>query len=231
MAQILMVVTAADALPLADGTQHPTGFWAEELVVSHRDLVAAGHHIDIVTPAGAAAPVDQGSLAPEAVGTELSADLTAYLETISEQLQHPGRLEDVDPQAYDAVLMPGGHGPMADLYRNEALGTILTDADARGAVIAPFCHGPAGLLSAKTPAGGFLFAGRELTAFTDAEERAGGLAEKMSWLLETSLREQGATFVDGPAWGSHVVVDRNLVTGQNPASSAAVAEAVADLLR
>lgn len=224
MSNILMVVTAADTLTLADGTAHPTGFWAEELVVAHRDLTRAGHTITIATPGGRVPPVDPGSLSPDVVGDQAKVDdLRAYLDAIAADLAAPVALDTVRAADYDAIVLPGGHGPMTDLAFDAALGAILTEADAAGTLIAPFCHGPAGLLSAVDATGAFAFAGRRLTVFTDEEERIGGTGANTPWFVASTLRERGALVQDGAAWSSHVVRDRNLITGQNPQSSEAVA--------
>ncbi|MFC4904983.1 type 1 glutamine amidotransferase domain-containing protein [Kocuria oceani] len=230
MARVLMIVSAADALTMRDGTVHPTGFWAEELVVSHRVLREAGHTVEIATPGGRRPTVDQVSLAPEMAGGQEQADgFRAYLEQIDAELSAPLVLSEVDPADYAAFVLPGGHGPMADLVQDPSLGRILSAADRAGRLIAPFCHGPAGLLSAQDD-GAFLFAGRRLTAFTNEEELGGGTGENTPWFLETVLREKGAVVETGPAWSSHVIRDANLVTGQNPQSSRAVAEVVLEAL-
>lgn len=227
MANILMVVSGADSLTMRDGTQHPTGYWAEELVVSHQTLRDAGHTVHIATPGGAKPTVDEVSLAPESAGGQDRADsFRNYLASIDAELSAPLVLADVDPSAYDAVVMPGGHGPMADLYQDADLGRILAAADKAGKVIAPFCHGPAGLLSAVDDDGKFTFAGRRLTVFTNEEELNGGTGPNTPWFVEDVLKEKGAIVENGAAWGSNVVRDRNLVTGQNPQSSEDVAKEV-----
>jgi putative intracellular protease/amidase len=224
MARILMVVTAADSLTLADGSVHPTGFWAEELVVAHRELTRAGHAITLTTPRGVRPTVDPGSLSTAIVGDQAQVDeFAAYLASIDDALAHPLPLSDVVHTDYDAIVLPGGHGPMADLATDLALGTLLTAANAAHTLIAPFCHGPAGLLSATDVNGVFTFAGRRLTVFTDDEERTGGLGENTPWFVASTLAERGAIVEDGAPWSSHVVRDGNLITGQNPQSSHAVA--------
>jgi len=225
-----MIVSAADSLTMRDGTEHPTGFWAEELVVAHRLLREAGHDVDIATPGGVRPTVDRASFAPEMTGGQERADeFRAYLERIDAELSAPLALADVDPADYDAVVLPGGHGPMADLYRDRSLGRILAASDRVGRIIAPFCHGPAGLLSAQDD-GAFLFAGRRLTVFTNEEELGGGTGENTPWFVETVLREKGAVVETGPAWSPHVIRDGNLITGQNPQSSEAVTQVVLEAL-
>ena len=221
MSNILMIVTGADLLTMKDGSEHPTGFWAEELVTAHRDLVAAGHSVTIATPGGVAPTVDGGSLDPAVVGSHEAVDeLSAHLTSIA----------DIDAGDYAAVVLPGGHGPMADLAFDAATGRVLMAANAAGIIIAPFCHGPAALLSAKLADGSNAFAGRRLTVFTDEEERTGGTGENTPWWVESELRDRGAVIDSAAPWSDHVVVDGNLITGQNPQSSASVARRVLEAL-
>ena len=146
--------------------------------------------------------------------------------------QHPvalSSLTDADLADFDAVFTPGGHGPMVDLAGHPDAGRLLAALHRRHAPIAALCHGPAVLLSAPERADGlWLFDGYRMTSFTDEEEdqtEAGLLG--MAWLLDVALKNAGAVFDDGPsAWVSHVVVDRNLITGQNPGSTEATADAV-----
>ncbi|WP_410652961.1 type 1 glutamine amidotransferase domain-containing protein [Amycolatopsis sp. cmx-4-54] len=230
MARILMIVSAADHVRLTDGTDHPTGFWAEEVAESHRVLAAAGHRVEIATPAGRRPTVDPVSLDERGgVDPAEGAKFAKYLKGLD--LSAPLKLSDVSPDPYDAVYLPGGHGPMTDLVDDADLGALLNDADARGKTIAALCHGLAALLSARGEDGSFTFAGRTMTSFSDEEERQGGLGDKSLFFVETRLREQGAIVTPAAAWSSDVVVDGNLVTGQNPQSSVATAERVVELLK
>ncbi|RKO22024.1 type 1 glutamine amidotransferase domain-containing protein [Pseudarthrobacter phenanthrenivorans] len=227
MANILMVVSAADSLTMKDGSEHPTGFWAEELVVAHQTLLDAGHTVHLAAPGGRKPTVDQVSLAAESAGGEDRAKgFRDYLASIDTELSHPLVLADVDIASYDAVVLPGGHGPMADLYKDADLGRLLVAANKDGKIIAPFCHGPAGLLAATDDDGGFAFAGRRLTVFSNEEELGGGTGENTPWLVEDALKDKGAVVENAAAWTSHVVRDGNLITGQNPQSSEDVAKEV-----
>lgn len=227
MANILMVVSAADSLTMRDGSEHPTGYWAEELVVSHQTLLGAGHTVHISTPGGKKPTVDEVSLAAESAGGQDRADsFRRYIESLDAELSAPLVLADVDASAYDALVMPGGHGPMTDLYQDADLGRLLIAVNKAGKVIAPFCHGPAGLLSATDDDGAFAFAGRPLTVFTDEEELNGGTGPNTPWFVEDVLKAKGAIIENGAAWTSNVVRDGNLITGQNPQSSEDVAKEV-----
>jgi putative intracellular protease/amidase len=142
-------------------------------------------------------------------------------------------LSDADVAGFDAVFAPGGHGPMVDLVDNPDVARLLVSLQDRRAPIVALCHGPALLLSAPERWDGqWLFDGYRMTCFTDEEEdqtEPGRLG--LSWYVDTALKNAGAVFDDGPAaWASHVVVDRNLVTGQNPGSTEAIADAVIRML-
>ncbi|MGW5316999.1 type 1 glutamine amidotransferase domain-containing protein [Nocardia thailandica] len=227
MSRILFVLTGADHWTLADGTRHPTGYWAEEFVVPFEILKSAGHEIVVATPGGVVPVVDAGSLAPEANGGAETAAHRAEVIRSSAELRAPLDLADVRLDEVDAVFYPGGHGPMEDLAVDATSGALLTAALDSGKPLAVVCHAPAALLAATRPDGSGSVAGYRLTGFTNAEEAQAGFADKARWLLQDRLADLGADFVEGPPWEPNVVVDRTLITGQNPASSAGVAEELA----
>ncbi|MCH0564169.1 MULTISPECIES: type 1 glutamine amidotransferase domain-containing protein [unclassified Streptomyces] len=228
MSKILFVMTGVDHWTLADGTKHPTGFWAEEAAAPYEAFRAAGHEVVVATPGGVVPTVDQGSLAPEVNGGREGADRIAATLASMAELKSPLRLEDVELGDYDAVFYPGGHGPMEDLAVDATSGALLVDTLASGKPLGVVCHAPAALLAATGADGGNAFAGYRVAAFTNAEETQAGFADKARWLLETRLVEAGVDVQVGEPWAPNVVVDRNLVTGQNPASSAPLA---AELLK
>ena len=224
MSTVLFVVTGARHWTLSDGTKHPTGYWAEELVAPYRVFTGAGHEVVVATPGGVQPVVDEASLAPEVNGGQDGADeMRAALQGIS-QLESPLKLEDVDVSVYDAVFYPGGHGPMEDLAVDASSAALLTTALAAGKPLGIVCHAPAALLATEAAGATSPFSGFRLTGFTNAEEVQAGLAAKAPWLLQDRLVALGAQFVEGEPWEPHVVVDRGLYTGQNPASSLPLAE-------
>jgi putative intracellular protease/amidase len=174
---------------------------------------------------------DEQRLASE----ELAAARKAALDEI-EGFRNPvslAGLSDEDLAQFDAVFAPGGHGPMVDLADNPDVGRLLVALHAKRAPIASLCHGPALMLSAPERSDGlWLFDGYRMTCFTDEEEdqtEPGKLG--LPWYVDTALKNAGAVFDDGAsAWASHVVVDRNVITGQNPGSTEAVAQAVVQTL-
>jgi putative intracellular protease/amidase len=214
MTTALFAVTGADRLPLADGTDHPCGFWPEELVTPHQVMLAAGVDVVVATPGGVPPTPDPAGMAPE---------WKSYLDTVDE-LTAPRVLEDTDPDAYDLLFVPGGHAPMADLAESVAFGALVRAMVELGRPVAAVCHAPAAFLPATAADGGWLFAGYRMTAFTNAEEGDTGLREQMAWLAEDRLRAAGGVFsASARLWGEHVVMDRTLHTGQNPASAGLLA--------
>jgi len=179
--------------------------------------------VTVASPKGGTAPVDPRSLTD-------AAKVKAW-EGAARTLKETVPLAQVSPGKYVALFLPGGHGTMFDLPDDRNLKEILQQFAAADKVIAAVCHGPAGFVGAKGKDGKRLVASRTITAFTDDEERAVELDKEMPFLLETKLREEGARFVVGEKWASHIEVDGNLVTGQNPASSEAAAKAVITLLQ
>lgn len=225
MTSVLFVVSAADGWTLKDGTVHPTGYWAEELAVPHRLFSDAGWDITIATPNAVAPTLDEGSLGEGAGDPKELEEIRAYLESIKEELDNPTSLADVNEADYDLVFYPGGHGPMEDLAVDAVSGALLTQRLAAGKPLALLCHAPAALLAAKNEDGTNAFAGKNVTAFSNTEEESAGLAENAKWLLESELVNAGVTYDKAAEdWSSHVVVDGNLYTGQNPQSSAELAK-------
>jgi putative intracellular protease/amidase len=232
MTSILFAITGADHWTLADGTKHPCGYWPEELVTPHRVFTAAGFDVTLASPGGVRPVPDQAGFSPEMNGGSAAAGqaLRDYIEAISAEIDKVVPLEDIKPTDYSAVFIPGGHGPMEDLAVSESFGAQLSEFVAGDRIVSAVCHGPAGLLAARRPDGAWLFDGYALTGFSNLEEGQVGFAERAPWLLEDRLTENGGTFSAGDAWGPKIVVDRNLYTGQNPASSEALAEAIVKAL-
>jgi putative intracellular protease/amidase len=226
MARVLFAVTGSHYWTLNDGSRHPCGYWPEELAVPHEVCTEAGLDITIATP-GAVTPVaDEAGFTAAMNGgsAEPGMRFRAYLDSIGEDLANPLDLNTVDADDYDLVFVPGGHGPMEDLASSETFGHLLSAFTRSNKPVAAVCHGPAALLPA-TDAGGWLFRGRRVTGFTNEEEEQVGFADKAPWLLEDRLNAAGGVFESGPGpWQPHFVVDGNLYTGQNPASSRPLAK-------
>ena len=215
--RVLMVVTSHDRID----ENHPTGLWLEEFATPYELFRAEGYAVTVASPKGGAAPVDPRSLADES---------RFKPETLG-ALKSTAALAAIPLKDFDAVFFPGGHGTMYDLPNDPHVATTVTHFITQNRPLALVCHGPAALVGATLPDGSPAVKGRKVTAFTDAEERAVELDDEMPFLLETKLREQGGSFVGADNFVEHVVVDGNLVTGQNPASSEATARALIRLLQ
>ena len=230
MAKILFMPSGTTYLVLKDGTRYATGYWAEEFACPFKILTDAGHEVVVATPDGNTPNVDMMSLRPSMVGGE---DAALELEAIirdAEVMRRPLKLSDVRPNDYDAIYLPGGHGPMQDMAYDADAGRILTDQLTSGRPLAIVCHAPAAMLSTRIH-GKSPFDGFRITCFTNDEEKQVGLADKCVFLLETELQEKlDIEFSRGPIWEPYMVEDRNLITGQNPHSSRVLAERLLKIL-
>lgn len=229
MAKILFVVTGASYWTLKDGTRHPTGYWAEEFAAPYSEVTGAGHEVVVATPGGVVPYVDVMSLRPSMAGSEQIALEQEEILRSAEELRRPIEVADARLEDYDAVYYPGGHGPMQDLWDNADSGRLLIAALASGKPLAIVCHAPAAILATRRN-GVSPFAGYHVTAFTNDEEEAVGLRAKAKWLVEDELVNLGLNFTRGEIWKPYTVVDRNLYTGQNPASSGPLAREVLKVL-
>jgi len=226
VAHVLMIISAADTLILADSTGQPTGYWAEEVAASHEALVQAGLTVELATPSGKRPTVDGLSLSEAGgVGPAESERFKRYLAQISKDLESPLSVAEVDLSTFDAIYLPGGHAPMADLAEDHDLARLLTQAQRDGKPVAALCHGVSALLSTRQQ-DPWPYAGLRMTGFTDAEEEQGGYGDRIPFSVEAELREAGGNFEAGDPWTDKVVVDGTLITGQNPQSSLSTAKAL-----
>jgi len=226
MADVLFVMTGASYWTLKDGHRHPTGYWAEEFAAPYTVFTKAGHDVTVATPGGVVPVTDTMSLRPSMTGSEdTSLQQEAVIEAAGE-LRSPMALRDVNPDDFDVVFYPGGHGPMEDLAYDLDSGMLLRKILASGKPLGIVCHAPAALLATRDENGDTPFAGFRVTGFTNDEEAAVGFADKAKWLMEDEVRALPTDYSRGPIWGVYTVVDRNLYTGQNPASSGPVAQEI-----
>lgn len=242
---VLVVLSDAATLDLKAGQSFQTGFYLNELMQPVKMLMDAGHTITFATPHGKAPTLDKGSVNPMFFGGDQAA-LDTHLKLL-EQLRLTdsanspvvslARVEQQGYGRYDAVYVPGGHAPMQDLLTSPALGKVLAAFHKDGKPTALVCHGPIALLSAMPDAKGFtlklaqgatpaqpkwIYSGYKVTVFTNDEEEAskaqlGGGA--MKFYPQTALEKAGLKFSKSPNWQGNIVTDRELITGQNPASA------------
>jgi len=221
--KILMVLTSHDQLGT---TGLKTGFWLEEFAAPYYVFKDAKADITIVSPHGGQPPLD-----PKSDEADFQTDATRRFKEDAEAqaaLANSLKLSDVSPDDFDAVFYPGGHGPLWDLAEDRNSIALIEVMYAAGKTVAAVCHAPAVFRHTQAPDGSPLVEGKSVTGFSNSEEAAVELTDIVPFLLEDELRAIGANYSKSSDWHPYVVADGHLITGQNPASSEAVAQAVLD---
>jgi putative intracellular protease/amidase len=255
---VLVVLSDSDRLDLKDGKVYPTGFYLNELMQPVKLLLDAGHQVSFATPLGRAPSVDLNSVDAMHFGGDAAAlrEHQALMERLA--LTSPGkspvisleRAEQIGFARYDAVYVPGGHAPMQDLLHSAALGRLLARFHQEGKPTALVCHGPIALLSAlrepqaftrQLEKGGraqkpqWIYAGYRMTVISNQEEElAQGYLKggTMKFYPQTALQQAGGDYRSNAApWSANMVIDRELITGQNPASALDVGRALLQRLK
>jgi putative intracellular protease/amidase len=222
---ILIVLTSHDRL---GDTGEKTGFWLEEFAAPFYLLKDAGATLTLASPAGGQPPLDPKSDAPD-----FQTDATrrfAQDAGAQAQLATTLPLAAINPADYDAVFYPGGHGPLWDLAEDAQSIALIEAMYRAGKPVAAVCHAPAVLRHVKGPDGKALVAGRKVTGFSNSEEAAVGLSDIVPFRVEDMLNANGGLYSKADDWHSHVETDGLLITGQNPASSKATAQALLSAL-
>jgi putative intracellular protease/amidase len=225
MSKVLMVLTSHDRL---GDTGKKTGFWLEEFANPYYTLKDAGLDVTLASPKGGQPPLDPKSDDP-ASETEATRRFKGDREA-QQALANTMKLADLSPDEYDAIFYPGGHGPLWDLAQDRDSINLIETLYAAGKPVAAVCHGPAAFREAKAPDGSPLVRGKSVTGFSDTEEAAVGLTDIVPFLVEDMLKRNGGDYSKAADWQPYAVTDGNLITGQNPASSAETARALQSAL-
>lgn len=224
--KVLIVLTSHDAL---GDTGEKTGFWLEEFAAPYYALKDAGAEITLASPAGGQPPLDPKSDSPDAQ-TEATKRFQADPEA-QQQLADTRTLDTVRAADFDAVFYPGGHGPMWDLPDNATSIALIQDFVRAGKPVAAVCHAPVALINVTNDDGSHLVAGKQVTGFANSEEDTVGLTDVVPFLLEDRLKQRGGDYSKADDFTPYVLVDGNLVTGQNPPSSEPAAAELLKLLK
>ncbi len=224
--KILMVLTSHDQL---GDTGKKTGFWLEELAAPYYTFVDAGAEVVLASPAGGQPPLDPKSNEPDAQ-TETTKRFEAD-EVAMQQLANTHKLSEVLNQDFDAVFYPGGHGPLWDLTKDQNSISLIEQTLQADKPVALVCHAPGVLRDVKDAEGHSIVEGKTVTGFSNTEEDGVGLTDVVPFLVEDMLKEKGGEYSKTEDWQVYVQQDGLLITGQNPASSAATAEALLKLLK
>lgn len=218
MTRALIALTSHSKL---GDTGRETGYYVGEAAEPWEVFRAAGYDVDLVSVAGGQPPIDGRD--------ENDKTQNDFLATAG--VENTPKAADVDPAQYDVILFAGGHGTMWDFPDNPDLARIARSIYERGGVVGAVCHGPSALVNLKLSDGSHLIAGKRVAGFTNDEEAAVGLTDQVPFLLADKLTEAGAQHVPAPNFTEQVVVDGRVVTGQNPQSARATAEAVVKVVQ
>ncbi len=224
--KVLIVLTSHDKL---GDTGEKTGFWVEEFASPYYTLADAGVEVTLASPKGGQPPIDPKSTEPD-FQTEATKRFDKD-EELQQKLSKTLKLSEVKASDFDAVFYPGGHGPMWDLAEDKDSIKLLENFHEQNKPLALVCHAPAALKNVKGANGEPLVKGKKVTGFTNTEEEAVQLTDVVPFLLEDKLKELGGNYSKGDDWGSYVLQDGLLITGQNPASSEAAAEKLLEMLK
>jgi putative intracellular protease/amidase len=224
--KILMVLTSHGRL---GDTGQKTGFWLEEFAAPYYVFRDNDIQITLASPAGGQPPIDPKSNEPDSQ-TEATKRFQNDKEA-KNMLANTKRLEPLNPEDYDAIFFPGGHGPLWDLTEDINSISLIESFNRREKPIGCVCHAPAALRDAIRDDGLPLVKDKRVTGFSNSEESLIQLTEVVPFTIEDMLKIKGGLYSKGEDWANHVEVDGNLVTGQNPASSKAAAEEIVRLLK
>lgn len=228
MLPVLMIITSHTQL---GSTGKPTGLWAEELTTPYYALTDAGFDVVLASPLGGKPPFATGSVKVAPLENEGSIKRFFDDGVAMAKFEATHTTASVNAADYSAVFLPGGHGTMWDTAEDAATAALVGDVFNAGKPVAAVCHGPAGLVKALRTDGKSILFGKKVNGFTNEEETAAGLMDVVPFHLETRMKELGGTFENGPMWQPYAVRDGNLITGQNPQSSALVASHVVAALQ
>ncbi len=223
--KILMILTSHDQL---GDTGKKTGFWLEEFAAPYYVFKDAGADITLASPQGGHPPLDPKSDAPDAQ-TEAT-DRFRQDPAAQQALANTAVLSTLSAADYDAVFYPGGHGPLWDLAADTHSIALIEAFYSANKPVAAVCHAPGVLRHAKAPDGTPLVQNKSVTGFTNSEEEAVGLTDVVPFLVEDMLKQNGGNYSKAEDWQVYVVHDGLLITGQNPASSEAAAQALLQAL-
>lgn len=206
-------------------TDEATGWWISEASHPWKVLQQAGYDVDFVSPQGGEPPMT-GQDPKDVINKE-------FLENpeIQRKIKNTLRPEDINIENYGAIHFVGGHGAVWDFPDNAELAKITAKFWEQGKIVSAICHGVAGLLNVKLRGGELLIKNRNLTSFTDMEEKAIHKCDIVPYLLQCELMLKGAIFHLTKIWGDNVQVHERLITGQNPQSGLSLGKALVSMLQ
>ncbi len=218
--KILAIVTSTDIM----GTSGKgTGYELTELARAYYVFKANGFDVDVASPLGGKPPV---VLDDDDMGIF---DYAFLNDSIAQSKTNNSlSLKDVNPEIYEAVYFVGGKGAMFDFPNNSFIHALIKDFHKNNKVIGAVCHGPAAFVNITLDDGQSFLKNKQVSSFTNKEELLliPNAASVFPFLLQDELISQGAVFNEGIMYLEKISHDNNLITGQNPWSVWAMAEAM-----
>jgi len=223
--KVIVVVTNVSKM----GNGKATGWYLPEVAHPYYVFLKSGVEVIFASPKGGFAPVDPGSVK----NYEKDEECVKFLK---DKVDDKGNLDTyaisaLNHKEYRAIFWSGGHGTMLDFADDFVGCNAGTSIYENGGVVSAVCHGPAGLLNVKLKNGDYLIKDKMVTGFSNEEETEAQMDKVVPYSLEHELKTRGAKYISVKNWGSNVVVDKRVITGQNPASAKATAEAIVDAIK
>jgi putative intracellular protease/amidase len=248
--KVLVLGSNATRIEVQGGGTGPTGNYLNETVVPTMALIDAGYHVVLATPNGTKPHIDQVSDSVVHFGGDQAAysrakDFWANDPAMNQIHTLRSVIKD-GLDSYAAVFVPGGQAPVVDLMQDPDVGEILRHFHEVSKPTALLCHGPIALVSAmpharefraaliagdenkaKDWAKGWPYAGYKMTVFSASEEKwieNNLLHAKLYFNMPYALTTAGGhVTTESVDFAPNVIVDRELITGQNPGSDHSIA--------
>jgi putative intracellular protease/amidase len=202
---------------------HKTGLWLSEATHFYDELADRNLPYDIASPAGGAVPIDEKSLDRR----DNTNEKWYNNPTFRHKLEHSLRLNEVLPADYQILYFAGGHGAMWDFPENSTLQAITRQIYENGGIVSAVCHGVSGLLNVALSDGSSLIDNRQITGFSNMEEKLVRLDDEVPFLLEDALKQKHTLYSKSLIpFMPYIEVDERLVTGQNTLSARKVGRKV-----
>ncbi len=221
---VLIVVTSHSRM---GDTDKPTGFWLAELTHPYYVIKDAGYDVAVASIEGGVAPIDPRSMdTTDQVNKRFLQDAELMAKVLNSQ-----KLSDMDPAGFAAILFSGGHGTMWDFPGDSAVNSVSAAIYENGGVVGAVCHGPAAFADIRLSGGEPLIKGKRFAAFTNEEETQVKLDDVVPFMLQDTLIKLGGIHVPADPWQPNAVIDKRVVTGQNPQSAHRVGQLIVETLK
>lgn len=248
--KVLVIGSNATRIEIQGGRTGATGQYLNETVVPAMAIIAAGYDVVLATPNGTKPHIDEASdSAQHFEGDEAAYKRAKIFFATHPAMNNVRPLHAVIEEGLDTyvgVFVPGGQAPVVDLMQDPDMGEILRHFHERAKPTALLCHGPMAIVAAmpharefrsaliagdaataRKWAKGWQYGGYKMTVFSNSEEKVVEdhiLHAKLYFNMVDALETAGGKVITTQTdFAPNVIVDRELITGQNPASDHPIA--------